>query len=552
MNTFDGEGNACAPLGVVGDRCCDDCDVSRVAVARANVLERDAKRFRNATAQSAVAAPIADDDDDDTAPAPDLVIQAGFTTLSVDSTDLAIAVAPTRPATPSILPPRDLVVLLDVTFSMEGAGILGLRTIMLNLDKLITQLLDKEGIAPQRHDAYRRSLNVLFLWFGYTTEPFEHDNRHLVGDDDDDTLESLFTSASTESLTAEVERVYGALKCSQNRTNIDGAVSYACDALRDRFDRYRDADRANGVVRTGSILLVTDGSPNLGEHRAELIVSRHVGASRVTPDSIPSGMAGNGPFDDSPFQQPVSVFAIGLGASMEASFLTALTQDTGFWCFAVDPVDPTTAFAKTFGVVVTSIAPKTVKVECVVHRGDAVILDTATTTHCNMGLIADTKPLDPFVVHGVLPRDLEVGDVLRCTVSVPGAGYCEVVDVLVGDAAVPVGAASGLFVRTDEVERSMRELRTLLNKPGIDGYETVRASFAHNDVALARIDATMDLVAQSMRLEDRHALRAHLQAVPTPSFMEPPSLGSSKSGCATMCAPSFHHSIEASFSQSGF
>ena len=571
---YDGHGNACAPLGTADDHCCDDCNVSRVIPARMSTIQRDAKRCRNAAAlrpASATQTPhnsgddddYDDDKDDDSAqkrvgkrkksepvpePIPEPVLQAGLTALSVDSTDLALAVAPALVATPPVLPPRDLVVLLDVTYSMERDGITGLKTIMINLDKLITQLLNQEGIAPERHGAYRSSLNILFLWFGSVAGPFEGNLAHAQEETEDSTLETLFTSASSDSLVAEVGRIEKDLACSQGYTNIEAAISYACDALADRFDRYRDADRANGVLLTGSILLVTDGSPNIGEYRAETIVHRHVGLSRVTPDSTPSGMAGNGPTPDHPFRQPVSVFAIGLGNSMAPEFLTALTQDTGFWCFVSDPTDPTTAFKKTFGVVLTSVAPKVVKIECVAHRGDDVIVDTRTTTHYNLGLVPNTKPLEPFLVHGVLPHGLAVGDVVRCTVTVPGLEYSATAEIPVRDAAVNVGGP-GLFVRTEEVERSMRELRKALHDPHVNGYEAVRASFSHNPVALTRIDATMDLVAQSMRLPDRQAL---LNPPPHPfsTFAADP-LSYYGSTAATMYAPSFHHSFEASFSQAG-
>lgn len=456
-------------------------------------------------------------DDDD---ATDQMIDTKFSSISADATEVEVAFKPIIQSNFQSNQRKDVVILLDLTCSMEGNGIIGLKTVVANFDRLLTQTMVKENLSAEDQTTARANMSVMFAFFGSAVGIFE-------GVDD-------FVSAESEQLNNCIELITPRLKCFMNYTNIEQGIEFAGNLLASRSQEKRLEDIEHGISRTSSIVLVTDGSANAGARNAGDIISRHVGSHKTTISS---------------FEKQVSVFAIALGNSVNATFLSTLVDNTGFWHYAADPRDPSEAFEKTLGVIAMAKAPYVVRADVTVLR-DGKEQATATTFF-NFGMLTSKNFANPRIIGACVPA-VQIGDKLRCTIKI-GAFYTDSITVDVAETAVQ--STGRLFVETTEIDASLAMLKKQMLDDPTTAYKNTISTYSSNPMALGRIQATMTLMATSQGFEDRDSFVNHLSAQSTMDYVSDPSKSSfdgSRSGSTPSPLPSIVHSVEASFSQSSF
>jgi len=453
-------------------------------------------------------------------------------TITPDTTSINLAFKPTLPpsATCSHTHHRDVVVLLDLTISMAGNGIVGLRTVMSNFDRLLTQAMLKESLSTEEQRAARANMNIMFAFFGSSVGIFEG----VKG----------FVSAESGKLNKCLKLIAPQLKCRMNSTNIEDGIQFGCESLLARFNKKLAQDRQRGICRTASIVLVTDGSPNQGRTDASEIILRHVGPHQATATSMLDEQQEN-----QPISIPISTFAVGLGDSVDARFLSTLVDKTGFWHYAADPRDPSEAFSKTLGVIATAKAPYVVRADVTIIRGNEE-RDTSTTRF-NFGMMT-SKNLNPIIIGACAPNDLQIGDKLRCTINI---GRFHTDSITIDVSHKPAKSTKRLFAQTKEVESSLDMLRyQILNNPQ-RAYEHTLHAYAASPVAIEHINATMNLMAHSQGFGTRDSFVEHLSCQPTMDYVPIQHTYESCLGGIPLHGPqmpSLVHSFEASFSQSSF
>jgi len=466
-----------------------------------------------------------DDDGDEGAKKPhvDVTIDTKLSEISLETAAIEIAFQPALPpqsAAFAHMQQRDVVVLLDLTFSMKGPGIAGLKTVMANFDNLITHTLGNATLTPDERAVARQCTNISFLGFGNATKAFE-DVEHFV-------------SATSENLSRCTDLITSQLECYMASTNIEQAVKFASDLLKTRFEAKRFDDVQRGVSRSGSIVLITDGAPNSGCVDGEAIIDAHVGKKYV---HVPGGA-------DTPVHAsllpPISTFAIAIGADTAPDFLSKLVEQTGFWHFVSTPTDPMIAFERTIGVIVTAAAPYIIALDAVVVRPCGVEQEKSTTLF-NFGMLG-TNTLEPTIVKIPVPANAAIGDTIRCTVKI-GSFFEK--EIVIDVSGVEVASTRLLFDETKQVKESLALLKQQLLENPATAYESTRSRFASNHTALRRVDATIDLLASARGFGSRERFLDDLSQCPTMDYQR--SQSSTTDGGRR--PSSMRHSVQSSFSQ---
>ena len=450
------------------------------------------------------------------------LIAAEFAAVCMNDTTIELALRP-------ILPPNDVavhtkrkvVIALDHSGSMKGAGLVGLQTFVSNFDKLITLDMRNRSISAEEEEIFRRNTEVLFVYFG------DHTGTYKGASD--------FVPATSVELENVLKIVKPQLDAELGYTNIEDAIAVSERKLAARFRATHDEDVSQGFARLGAIILVTDGVPNGGNCDPHSIVKKHIGTNVSNIHS---------------FETPISLFAVGVGDHVSPTFLSSLVEDTGFWNYAEDPHDLIKAFSKTFGAVITALSPFVVRVTTTVLRnGDD---EAASTTTCTNRGVVSSESTDSIIVKAFLPPDTAMPhDTVRFTVRMAGYFSASLTMPVVGSGnsariPVPKPSNSKLFKEARENLSCLEMLKEEMVKNPSAAYGVVTEAFANNPVALKRIDGTIDLLAESQRFRDRPSFLEALSSQPTmsyqPSFASPAPFGAAPT-------PSFSHSLESSLSR---
>ena len=446
-SSYFGHGNVCAPLGALGDRCCDSCNTLKVIPARIaampstrSPLDGDLhmhKRFRTddpalPSADASEAVYVASEQATDEC-APGIEFETPVILHGVSKARCAV-----KPPCPEARPERlvvDVYVGVDNTYSMRGTGSVGLTTVLKNFSKLVQRMFDKApGFEDEDIDRARAATALHLFTFGETAACID-------GVDD-------FVSFGEQSLDAICTAAAKQMKFDEGETNIESAVQYASEKAHQRFVTTRAADEAADRRRVACFVLVTDGSVNAGERSAQAIVAN---ADAHLSDAC-RGM-------------PVAFYAIGLGESTNPTFLTAFAK-RGFWKHVTDPHNPVEAFDTTIGTILSSVGVYEVQVCVGVEREGELLEDEQTSTSKKFGLMTRescrARILDVPIPLGAIP-----GDVLKVTTTF-GAAAPVHSRIPMGTATMASGVAAplagantsdGLFAEAHEIEQALESLK---------------------------------------------------------------------------------------------
>ena len=461
-----GRGNVCAPLGVAGDRCCYECNLSRVIPARMDSAERkrqpDAgdlhvrKRKKReehdgfsdddgedcdggccASQESQVSDYVASERAaDECAPGIDFEFPAVVHGLS----SVKCAVKPPCSDTRNPLFYEDIYIGCDVTLSMKPDGQRGLLTVLANLPGMVKNHFFKSNVSEESAENERNARNnthVHLFQFGDTARPFT-DQPDFVSFNDDD-------------LQATKERVLPQLEaCNDRSTNISDAVLYASKKAKERFLSTQTTDEAAGIVRVGCVLLLTDGNANVGEPKAARIVND---ADGVVSDCCRG--------------HRLAFYAIGLGEGTNPFFLSELVRG-GFWYHVASPHDPSGAFDATIGTMLSAVGVYSVTVKVTIERDGSLLTQQSTQSSANYGLTTvescRARILDVAVPPGAIPGDVLVVDTtfggptqesFRSRIAVETS----MADVRKEMALTSANLSVGLYTEAEDVARALEKLR---------------------------------------------------------------------------------------------
>lgn len=464
-NAFQGVGNVCAPLGSAGSRCCDDCHASRVLPARAAL----------------VPAPVATDDHDleeqrsskrprNVGPAEDPVVDGGVDDACDPGMDLkrSFVLPSAKTIQCAVKPPLsnrrgdnlvvDAIICCDGTRSMNGDGATGLVTTLVNLPMLLKKSLDATfGDDAGAKAAARAQTNIHFCQFGSETSSF---GRGLDG----------FVRCDDPALGDVSTKIANTIKFTDSATDVESAVEYASARAKERFEAFEHEDAAAGVNRQCCFVLLTDGDVNQGSKNVDEILA-------------------NAAAEISDFKgKKLQVFAIGLGTKTSPSFLSALTS-SGFWKHVPKPHDPSAAFDVTLGSILGATVLYDVDVVVTLERGGVVVEGLSTRFQKSFGLTT-ASAIRARIVDVPLPIALEVGDVLRVEVRLPGLTTSAKIDVVsVSSLAEPRVRAptgvEGLFCEALEIENAVEHLKATVRKGTFDmntGFGLVNTPHANSAV----------------------------------------------------------------------
>ena len=388
---FFGRGNVTLPLGEPGDRCCDECNASKVIPTRLAVTAKRASEdiddLDNHLHVSKRARADRENDDGkfldygatpEVGLAPvDLVpsetpveacapgIEFKQTSVPAGATFTEIALKPPLPATRSRRVVLDILVGLDDSISMSSAsfcshrgGGVGLRAILDDFETFLEHelkkltLLDDPTLARERIDAVRATTNLKMFRFADCAHAFEDFEQR--GGGDAPCFQKFEPLCAMKDIQEQCHAAAKQMTFRGQHTNFETAVQYAAEQFRERFEAEAAADVSADTIRVPCLVLLTDGSVSQGDNSAASILSR---ADAVVADVLNA--------------RPLSVFAIGLGEQTDPKFLSELCRG-GFWAHAANPRTPINAFSITFGHILSALCDNSVEVDIGIVRDDAV------------------------------------------------------------------------------------------------------------------------------------------------------------------------------------
>ena len=453
------EGRVCAPLGVLGDRCCESCSVSAVLPARkvaieekkksviadnlhigkrmcrqygmfqydddfplskssrhSSELESDDKYIESESATDACSAGI------------EFELPAVLHGLTAAKCAVKPPYSQTRPDNLKI----DILIGFDNTCSMQGSGRVGLMTTIKNFPALCTGMLKRAKI-DDAVDAQRVRMSTCVHMFKFGQRATQFDGH------------AEFVPFTDDALSACCDSVTKNMHFDEQETNIELAVQYASEKAHVRFLETRDDDAHENTTRVICIVLLTDGSINAGNKCAKEIVAN--ADARV--------------FDSCRGKQ-LSFYAIGLGESTNPQFLTSFVR-SGFWKHVENPHYPSSAFDITIGTVLASVCVYEVSINVQIERGGILIADERTTTVKDFGLATRdsyrARILDVFIPSAAIPGDVLVvntqfanGEVMQSRIAV---GTNEGATAIEGR-----NMSEGLFAEAREIEHALDKFKT--------------------------------------------------------------------------------------------
>lgn len=448
---FFGSGFVCAPLGRPGDRCCEECSANVVKPSRFSsignrareddddALLRAAKRPRVASYNFApkednTVVDIAKEEELDDSCDPG--VEAEFNVISEDSKYIKIAVKP--PTTPQNLV-VDVIVGCDATASMNGLGDEGLINTLTNFDVLVEKSLKK----IKDSERIRRSTNINFFKFGENAYAFDDENEGFFS------LDALKPVAKSIAKTITFEECF---------TNFENATNFAANIAKTRAQAMAAQDLANGIHRVFAFVLITDGGVNDGERCPTAIINS---ANKTLSDVNAS---------------PFSVFAIGLGDSTKASFLSRFCS-TGFWKHVEDPTNPADAFEATVGRIFSTINSYTIQSEIQIERGGEMVAHESHSKH--FGLLNEAT-CRARIVKIPVPEGARLGDKLKIKTKI-GFGNEYEITVDIGAVSKSTENPKRLYNEAIDLENAVKNLKDQILYRGSTKeieYSSSPASFA--------------------------------------------------------------------------
>jgi hypothetical protein len=436
---FIGRGNVCAPLGESGDRCCDDCNVTRVFPERLKRQRSDdsesnaampklhvLKRIRR-TADKSSKHDVDSDTDDEYVRDPvsgayrplTPKIKANAVPIEVpDAADSGIAFqnrcvnsasrlesVAVKPPLPTTRAPNivvDIVLAVDDTVSMQGtafsnkaSGQAGMLKVFKNFCSIVEAQLgqltradeiDDPEFAQQRRDDIKATTFVRMFKFGEKSSEFKGMPTDFFALSDKDAVDRAMANASKD------------LTCEQRHTDIGDAVAYAARIVRDRFAATREADKATDTMRIPCFLLLTDGSVT----RGCTDVAKMLHDADATVAEVPNS-------------QSMLVFGVGLGDGTDPRCLSKLCRD-GFWAHSRNAHDPSDAFSTTLGSLLNTLGAFAVEVAVEIERGGALVEDSLVVTTKRFGLLT-ARNHRGRILKVEMPSEMARDDVLRITTT---------------------------------------------------------------------------------------------------------------------------------------
>ena len=369
---------------------------------------------------------------------------------------------------------RDLICVLDNTASMTNYGAdEGLINTVHNFSTLVDMSMkDAFGSTEEGKRAQDGSRGTTFLH----AFRFGKSCASLHG-------ESFFP-LTREAIAENMPKIEAGMDFSEGSTNIEEAILHAARLAKTRIENMRAHDLANGIDRRVCIVLLTDGSPNLGSMDPENILRK---LDLTTDKTLP-------------------IYGIGLGTGTNPIFLSGICRN-GFWKHVENPAEPKEAFDATLGYIVKAVGECEIDIRVSLERDGKVVpcAQNEFKTTRSLGLVTADKRRARVVRDLAVPVDTKAGDtlILDYKFSTTGERSVARIEITAHDHPDPPtreNMVAGLMKEAEDIECMMDAMRTSITRGSTvnDASQELITTFRRSSAVQSQIRRVAEICEQSL------------------------------------------------------
>ena len=322
--------------------------------------------------------------------------------------------------------PRDERLHLNVAIAIDctqSMNVSGAAKALINQIRSLPKVFHK--ILENASDAYSRSVSFSLFQFGKHARAF-----YTVGTD----------FCTIEQLPAMCDAVANELRFFDLKADYEAMINYASAVFCAKMQEQRE-DGRTGVQYVPCLVVVTDSPVGLG--------------ATQDPKRLASRLDGN--LSDF-LAMPVPIYAIGIGEVIDASILTGMVANRGFFAHASDVKDTRSAFTNVFEAILLADEFATFCITSCIRREEEEVPDSRLESVMH-GALFSKMTRRARMLQVAVSTNRQPGDTFECSVWF---GVCKHASVratvpVADDSRVSSGTVFGLYNEAVQTEAAYNE-----------------------------------------------------------------------------------------------